>query len=286
MLRSLIVGTLLACSVSAHANSYCDSRNTCIDTHQWLIGVNLGYGEKANPINAKDDIPIYATPNFAYYGKRFFVEDLDFGYTLVEAKDYSINAVTALPEDRAYFQRWDPSNIFVSFNSLTAGSIAKTNASNDLSKMDTESLADREFTVMAGLEGHYYLTQSQTLSAQVVTDALGVHSGSQATLAWATNHFWQNWIIDVSVAGQWKNKQFASYYYGVRPDEATSAHFIYQADDAINGLATLNARYRLNESWHLLLAYQYQLLADSIKNSPIVVDSDTNNFFLGASWAL
>ena len=58
------------------------------------MSVSLGIGSRSNPVMGESDIPLVVIPQISYYGKRFFLENLDLGVTLYEG------AVEHLQPDR------------------------------------------------------------------------------------------------------------------------------------------------------------------------------------------
>ncbi|WP_434931353.1 MipA/OmpV family protein [Shewanella sp. HL-SH5] len=85
----------------------------CITEGEWDISIAIGFGQKTNPLQDYDDIPLYVLPSIAYYGEQWFFDNGNFGYSLQEAEKYSLNLVTSYSDDRAFFYDWDPSNLFL-----------------------------------------------------------------------------------------------------------------------------------------------------------------------------
>jgi hypothetical protein len=65
-------------------------------------------------VNGKD-IPLVAIPQFSYYGRRFFIDNLDFGFTLAERGANTFNLIATPGYDRVYFYRSDLQNFFIGF---------------------------------------------------------------------------------------------------------------------------------------------------------------------------
>src|SRR5262249_11222008 len=74
----------------------------------------LGAGVRTNPLWHSQDIPLVVVPHFSYYGKHFFIENLDPGVTLFESGHNTFNLVASPGYDRVFFYRSDLQNIFVS----------------------------------------------------------------------------------------------------------------------------------------------------------------------------
>ncbi|HET9395082.1 MAG TPA: hypothetical protein VFO36_03420, partial [Nitrospiraceae bacterium] len=56
----------------------------CIAVGELDVSVSLGLGKRTNPISGNSDIPLVVVPHVSYYGKRFFLENFEVGYTLYE----------------------------------------------------------------------------------------------------------------------------------------------------------------------------------------------------------
>src|SRR5580698_5916370 len=85
----------------------------CVAVGQWNVSVGLGAGIRTNPLVGGKDIPLVVIPQFSYYGKRFFIDDLDLGFTLAENDTNTLNLVASPGYDRVFFYRSDLQNIFV-----------------------------------------------------------------------------------------------------------------------------------------------------------------------------
>src|SRR3954470_11663654 len=48
----------------------------------WRLGAAFGYGERTNPLIQSDDIPVIVDVDIAWFGKRWFFDNGDLGYTL------------------------------------------------------------------------------------------------------------------------------------------------------------------------------------------------------------
>src|SRR5690349_8884632 len=66
----------------AGPNGGCDAPSRdCVAVGHWNFDVSLGAGLRTDPVVYEAAIPLVVIPHVSYYGKRLFVEDLDFGIT-------------------------------------------------------------------------------------------------------------------------------------------------------------------------------------------------------------
>src|SRR5262245_60093746 len=113
--RSVFLSLLAtaSCSVAA-AQDKCEAPSPdCVVVGDWSFTISLGAGGRTNPIDGNSDIPLVAIPQVSYYGKRFFLENLDLGFTLHETDANMFNLVATPGYDRVFFYRNDLQNIFV-----------------------------------------------------------------------------------------------------------------------------------------------------------------------------
>src|SRR3984957_11154517 len=111
------------CVQIAKADDDCKGpSDDCVAIGRWNFSVALGAGVRTNPLVNGKDIPLVLIPEFSYYGKRFFIDNLDLGFTLAETAANTFNLIATPGYDRVYFYRSDLQNFFIGFppNSSTA----------------------------------------------------------------------------------------------------------------------------------------------------------------------
>jgi outer membrane scaffolding protein for murein synthesis (MipA/OmpV family) len=87
----------------------CDA--DCVAVGEWQFSVGLGAGVRLNPLVDGDDTPLIVLPEVSYYGNRFFLRNLEFGFSLLETERHQLNVVATPSYDQMYFNRWDPLNL-------------------------------------------------------------------------------------------------------------------------------------------------------------------------------
>lgn len=86
---------LIACVLSATATAGaapvssvddCDAASRdCVVVGKWNFSIALGAGVRTNPLVRGQDLPLLVVPQFSYYGKRFYIDNLDVGFTALES---------------------------------------------------------------------------------------------------------------------------------------------------------------------------------------------------------
>ena len=112
----------LICAHDAYAEEGCAaSSDECVPVGGWSLSVALGAGVRTNPVVHAKDIPLIVVPQFSYYGKRFFIDNLDPGFTLFEGETNTVSLIASPGYDRVFFYRSDLQNIFIGGTTSVAG---------------------------------------------------------------------------------------------------------------------------------------------------------------------
>jgi hypothetical protein len=133
MPAKIVLFALLAAMVRAHAAAAAaagddckESSEDCAAVGRWNFSVALGAGVRTNPLVNGENIPLAVIPHVSYYGKRFFLDDLDLGFSLAETNTNALNLAASPSYDRVYFYRGDLQNLFVTNGA--DGAVAVTGA--------------------------------------------------------------------------------------------------------------------------------------------------------------
>jgi outer membrane protein len=264
MHRALLVLLLMA-AAPARAQSGCASPSAdCVVVGDWSLSVSLGYGERSNPIAGGRDIPLVVVPQISYYGKRFFLENLDLGVTLYENATHTLNLLATPGYDRVFFVRDDPQNYFVAFAGGTAVPAAP--------EPEPMMAHPRRTTYLTGLE---WLFRAGPVAGQLdaLYEATGRHKGHEMRGAVAAPLVQNDNSLVISTGFTWKSAALVNYYYGIDR--------LYRADAAFNPFIKLGYSRPLNERFTLSAFAHYEYLDDAIADSPIVTDHGVLSVFAG-----
>ncbi|MDO6677224.1 MULTISPECIES: MipA/OmpV family protein [unclassified Shewanella] len=289
MYRLLLILTIVIAGIKpAQAEDTCQIDGDCIVVGQWDVSLALGWGNKTNPVSTYKDIPIYVIPSVAYYGESWFFDNFNFGYTLVEQESFTLNLASSYSDERAFFYRWDPSNIFLpqasSFDETVELPAADLTESRGISQPEVlNELETRHFTVYGGVEFFWY-GKLGILRLTAAHDLLNVHNGQEASASWSYSLALDKFRFDLSLEADWKSSQVIAYYYGIRSTENLYWNTQYQPGSGWNKAIELTTRYSLSQRWDLLLAARYTRLADEIIDSPIINENYSRSYFIGAAY--
>lgn len=272
-LRTLTLLLVIAASIPLHANAQgkCTAVSPdCVIVGEWDLSVGLGAGVRTNPVAGRSDIPLYVIPQFSYYGKRFFLDNLEPGFTLHEGNVHTINLVAAPGYDRVFFSRGDLQNILVS------GPLATTGGGL-VSAGDEESTREfpvhrRRTTYLAGPEWLFsYGRLAGQLSA--LREVTGRHNGYEVRGAISAPLIQTEHSLVANAGFTWKSAETVRYYYGVER--------LYRPNAALNPFLKVAYSLPLSERWTLNAFVHYEYLSDEIADSPVVSDPSVVTAFVG-----
>jgi outer membrane scaffolding protein for murein synthesis (MipA/OmpV family) len=133
LLKRLCFGLLLCAlwaAVPVRAQDSCEP--DCVAVGDWRVSVGLGAGVRSNPLHQGEDIPLVVLPEVSYYGERFFLDNLEMGFTLFEDRRHQFNLLLTPGYDQMYFNRWDPFN-FTTGGGFVASASGRTGAASSYS---------------------------------------------------------------------------------------------------------------------------------------------------------
>ena len=256
---------------AAGAADGCKGPSTdCVAVGGWNFSVALGAGAMTNPLVGGKAIPLVVVPQFSYYGERFFIDDLDLGFTLAETDGSTFNLVASPGYDRVFFYRSDLQNIFVKgFN----GSAAAVRAAAATPGAVQVAPRPRHVTYLAGPE---WTLKNGGLTAQidVLHEITGQNHGNEVRAAVGVPLLEGKGSLTANVGITWKSAAIVNYYYG------TST--IYRAGSALDPFFKLGYTLPLAGKWRFYAFAEYERLASAIADSPIVAERYVATSFIGA----
>jgi outer membrane protein len=259
----------LAGAQAAGAADDCRGPSTdCVAVGRWNFSVGLGAGARTNPLVGSKTIPLVVVPQFSYYGKRFFIDDLDLGFTLADNDGITFNLVASPGYDRVFFYRSDLQNVFVSgFGANTALVHSQTPGAVKFPPRPRRVtyLAGPELTLKyGGITGQF----------DVLHEITGHNHGNEIRAAAGVPLLQGRGSLTANVGITWKSAAIVNYYYG--------SSSIYQAGSALDPFFKLGYTLPLTGKWRLHAFAEYERLASAIADSPIVAERYVATWFIGA----
>jgi MipA family protein len=276
---SIFVRTTLALfAIAAAAGPQAASAQTpckapsedCIAVGDLQVSLSFGYGTRTNPVEGRDDIPLFVIPYLSYYGKRFFLESLEPGVTLYESDAHTFNLIATPGFDRVFFSRNDPQNIIVPF-----ASDAPSFSGEAIEEERTFPVGQRHTTYLAGPE---WLFRHREFISQVsaLYEFTGRHKGYEVRAAVSRPLIQSKQSLVINAGLTWKSAATVDYFYGVQD--------FYSPGAALNPFVKLSYALPLSERWTLIAFVHYEYLDDAIADSPIVTDREVVTAFAGLNF--
>lgn len=256
-LALVIVASIVRPTLAADTSCQGD----CVAIGEWDLSLSLGAGMRSNPVLGQDDVPFVVVPKFSYYGKRFFLDSYDAGYTLLDRKHHQFNAILITPGfEQAFFSDWQ----------LTNQDLGDTGSTHTLHKRRTAGLSGFEYT---------YIHPLFDWQTQLFQDVTGVHHGQKLrtalTFPWLKNsHAWE-----LAAGATWQSNNLVNYYYGVRGNEVNNANFVYDAPATTSAYIKAEWETRFNKHWGARAVTSYKWLGSGVTNSPIVIGDSVFTFY-------
>lgn len=108
------------------------------------------------------------------------------------------------------------------------------------------------------------------VSAEYLVDAMDNSTGSRARVQAEHRFGMGRFGLTPRVAAEWVDEKYVTYYYGVRPQEATLARPAYEGDGTVNVEAGLRLDYSPGQRHTIFLDVATTELGDEIEESPLV----------------
>jgi outer membrane protein len=237
----------------------------------WRLGIAAGYGERSNPLIQSQDIPVAIDVDIAWFGRRFFFDNGDVGYTFADEAAGTASLVARLNSDRVFFSKTNTRLVTISATGAVLAAPVQLTP------------PDRSFAVEAGIE---YLIDGRLgrLGLSGFRDVSATHDGFAIEVDYGYAIHGRRWTLEPGLMLRYKSRALNDYYWGVREDEASAALPAYRAGDGINLQASLRGSYYLTGKTRLVGAFTVERLNDSAARSPLVVDHAVLGWFGGIAY--
>lgn len=247
----------------------------CVAVGRWNFSIGLGLGVRTDPLAGERNIPLVLVPQLSYYGDRFFLDNLDFGWSLTETRSSTLSLVATPGYDRVFFDRGDPQNFFVSnLGNTTAGAtpVTQTLTGNAAPPPSNHPAV----TYLAGPEWTF---QNRGVSGQLdlLHEITGHNHGNEVRAALGVPLVDGRNRLVANLGLTWKSSDVVDYFYGVPG--------VYRPGAALNPFLKLGFSAPLKGKWRLTALVHGERLDDSIARSPVVSQRYVLTIFAGATRA-
>ena len=258
--------------------------NDASSKRSWNLGLSLGAGQRSNPLINGEQIDLWWSLDFAWFGEHLFFDNGDLGLTLSERSDSTLNWVARINTERAFFSEineglFSQATFANQFPLVEVGS----DEFEALSAQEVD-VPDRDYAFETGFE--YLLDKSWgRVHAQAMFDVSSVHNGFDVWVNVSNDYVVGRWHIVPSLSMNWKSDKLNNYYYGVRENESSTLLPEYQASGGLNLAVKVSASYYISQRWRFMLAMDYESINSEAADSPLLEDDYIAAYFTGLHYA-
>ena len=280
-----IVAALLSVRTAVAAEDCQSNTDDCVAVGHWNFSIALGGGVRTNPLASSASIPLVVIPQVSFYGKRFFLDDLDVGFTLADAGENTINLIASPGYDRVYFYRSDLQNFFVNGVPETSSTVSPPPQGGVGASPPTGSVGVTHTTTtvrfpsrtprVTYLAGPEWTFAHGGFSAELdllheITDQ---NEGNEIRAAIGERFTAAHGLLTVNAGITWNSAAIVNYYYG--------AANVYKGGAALDPFIKLGFAHPLGARWRFNSFVEYEHLAAAVADSPIVNQNHVTTVFAG-----
>jgi len=250
----------------------------------WRLGVALGYGERTNPLIQSEKIPVLVDLDIAWFGKRWFFDNGDVGFAVLDRPAFTLNAVARVNTDRAFFSKTNTR--YINFQYLAAGntsSLVPPPGSQQPTEVQAFRPPRRDYAVEFGFET-LFDGEWGAATVRAFHDVSGTHDGFEVGVDYDYRLTRNRFSVAPSVGIEYKSRALNDYYWGVHADEANITLAEYHADAGFGWHAGLRSNYYITKHLRAALSVNYERLQDSVADSPLVKQDYVLGYFGGFAW--
>jgi MipA family protein len=256
----------------------------------WRLGLAVGYGERTNPLIQSEKIPVLVDVDVAWFGKRWFFDNGDVGFALLDRPAFTLNAVARVNTDRAFFSKTNTR--YINFTYLSAGdTVSLTNSPNQPPDAPPPAADQqvpfkppkRDYAVELGFES-LFDGEWGAATLRAFRDVSGTHDGFEIGVDYDYRLTRGRFSIAPSVGVEYKSRKLNDYYWGVHADEASLTIVEYDVDAGASWHAGLRTNYYVTKHLRAALSVNYERLQKSVARSPLVKADYVLGYFGGLAW--
>lgn len=267
---SLLIGGVSYC-VSAK-----EAKHDHVPVHDWGVDIALGYGAIENPLNKRESLETLVVPQWYYYGERFYIENLELGYTLLENDHFLLDLVGYLNDDGVLYNVDNKSVSILDISNLIPNVGRPFNGNT----VEFENIK-RKFTYMAGGQV-FWLTEHVDVKLLYGKDVTVGHEGEETLLSLQKSYKIDNMRLFWEAGVQRKTAALNNYYYGLRANERGLRN-----DTDVTGKSLINyyvkiaATYRISDRVSGVISLRRTQMNDDLLMSPLLLEDNYLSGFAG-----
>jgi MipA family protein len=279
-----LLAAVSALAPATHAQSAPDATRPVPEEKNWRLGVGVGYGQRTNPLVQSEDIPVLVDVDIAWFGKRWFFDNGDLGFELLDHPRFTLNTVARVNSDRVFFSKTNTKYVTLSYLGGGAQGLV-TNPDTGAPVADPVRFEPpkRDYAIELGLETLLDGEWGQA-GVRAFHDVSGTHRGYEIAADYSYRVTRGRLSIAPVLGVSYKSAELSNYYWGVHPSEASFIVREYEARGGLGWEAGLRASYYLTKNIRIAASANYERLQHSVAMSPIVARSYVFGYFAGMAW--
>lgn len=261
---------------TSHVAIACQNAQPCTEQNQWSVGIAMGLGAITNPLVDADTIPQLILLDVAWYGERAYFDNGELGIRWIDSKYIGLETYLTFDKERAFFNFWQPSNVFVISSNIPDGALVS-------SAVSINGISSRRWAALLGNRVHYY-SGNNSFTFALETDISSVHNGQRLELAYRKIWSGDKWQFQISPNIVYKSDSLTDYYYGLDAQDKLSEDLFYVGKGGVQAGLSLQYRYSLSERWQFLVNTGYSHFHKGMTNSPLLEKNYSLSLFMGAGY--
>ena len=250
----------------------------------WRLGLAAGYGARSNPLIQSDDIPVLVDVDIAWFGKRWFFDNGDLGFTALDNRFFTANLMARLNSDRAFFSKTNTKYVTFQYAPNRGTTTAFSPATGlPITEPAPVKPPRRDYAIEAGFE-MLFGGEWGNATLRAFRDVSNTHDGFEVSADYAYRFTHGRFSFSPSVGATYKSAHLSNYYWGVHASEASYLLSEYAVRGGLGWEAGLRTNYYLTRNLRLALSANYERLQYSIAQSPLVKQDYVLGYFAGLGW--
>lgn len=230
---------------------------------RFMLG--MGVGRYETLLHGDTDNNMYLVPRWQYYKDRFYIENLDLGFNLVEKPSWSIDLTTKQSFDAVLTRTGGLRDSFVK-GLATAVLPTPIGIPWDTDITTLLTIQRRQLSYLGGVTA-YYRTDNVQLSTAWHTDISGVHEGTEWYNELAVRSEWQGLQIGASAIVRRVDTAYSNYYFGVWEADTIKKLYMFKPGAQWIPATKLSLHYPINDQWSLIANWKREYLPDVYERS-------------------
>ena len=251
----------------------------------WRFGLALGYGRRTNPLIQSEDIPVIVDVDIAWFGKRWFFDNGDVGFALLDRPAFTTNLVARVNSDRVFFSKTNARYVSFAYQGVGVTNAPLVDPASGLTVAAPVAVEPprRDYAIEAGFETLFDGGWGAA-TLRAFHDVSGTHRGFEVSADYRYRLTHGRLSVAPTLGVAYKSARLNDYYWGVHADEANPALPAYRVGAGFGWEAGLRANYYVTKRLRFALSANYEQLQDSVLDSPLAASDHVFGYFSGLAW--